>query len=93
VVVAEEPLVVSDARDHPLLRDNPAIRELGAIAYAGVPLVTAAGRTIGTVCVMDAKPRLWTREDVALLRDLADTAVTTIELRAAVRRARDEVAG
>ena len=92
VVMAGEPLVVSDVRDHPLLKDNPAIRDLGAIAYAGVPLMTSTNRAIGTVCAIDAKPRLWSREDVALLRDLADTAVTTIELRAAVRKAQQRAA-
>jgi hypothetical protein len=87
VVVSEEPLIVSDAREHPLLRDSPAIADMDAIAYAGVPLTTSAGRTIGTVCVMDSKPRIWSSQDVAVLRDLADTAMHTIELRAAARRA------
>src|SRR5687768_18529712 len=40
VVVSGEPLVVEDSRRHPLLRGNPAVRDLGWIAYAGVPLVT-----------------------------------------------------
>src|SRR2546426_1109876 len=31
-------LIVEDARHHPLVRTNPAIRELGWVAYAGVPL-------------------------------------------------------
>ena len=43
VAVSGEPLVVEDTRRHPLLRHNPAVRELGWIAYAGVPLVTRQG--------------------------------------------------
>jgi GAF domain-containing protein len=34
-------LVVSDAREHPVLRDNLAIRDLDVVAYAGIPLIVA----------------------------------------------------
>ena len=37
-VVTGEPLVVEDARLHPLVRDNPAIADFGIVAYAGIPL-------------------------------------------------------
>jgi GAF domain-containing protein len=36
-VASGEPLLVSDAREDPLVRDNPAIPELGIVAYAGIP--------------------------------------------------------
>jgi GAF domain-containing protein len=47
VVELQEALIVRDAREHPLLKDNPAIEELGAIAYAGLPLVTPEGQILG----------------------------------------------
>jgi GAF domain-containing protein len=50
VVESRRPLVVSDAREHPKLRDNVAIRDLGVIAYAGVPLITPTGQVLGTLC-------------------------------------------
>jgi PAS domain S-box-containing protein len=81
VVEAREPLVVEDARRHPLLRANPAVRELGWIAYAGVPLITRQGHVVGTLSVVDPMPRLWSEREVALLQDLAASAVTEIELR------------
>ena len=40
----------------PLVRSNPAIRELRWIAYAGVPLTTGDGQTAGALCVIDALP-------------------------------------
>jgi GAF domain-containing protein len=79
-VAAREPLVVDDAREHPVLRDNPAIRDMGAIAYAGVPLIDPEGYALGTLCVIDSRPRQWSSEQVALLGDLAASVVSEITL-------------
>jgi two-component system cell cycle sensor histidine kinase/response regulator CckA len=81
VVGTGEPLIVEDARRHPLLRHSPAVRELGWVAYAGVPLVTREGHVIGSFCVVDRMPRLWSERDIALLQDLAASAITEVELR------------
>jgi diguanylate cyclase (GGDEF)-like protein len=82
------PLVVSDAREHPELRDNLAIHDLSAIAYAGVPLFVD-GQAIGAFCVIDGKPREWLPVEVALLEDLAASVVSEIELRTALLEARE----
>ena len=76
-----EPLVVEDARRHPLLRHSQALRELGWVSYAGVPLISREGHVLGSFCVVDRTPRLWSERDIALLQDLAASAVTEIELR------------
>jgi PAS domain S-box-containing protein len=81
VVGTGEPLIVEDARRHPLLRHSPAVRELGWVAYAGVPLITREGHVIGSFCVVDRMPRLWSERDIALLQDLAASAITEVELR------------
>src|SRR5690349_9310240 len=47
------PLVIEDARRDPLVRSSPAIRELGWIAYAGVPLALGDGQTVGALSVVD----------------------------------------
>jgi len=83
VVTSGEPLVVEDARRHPLLRANPAVRDFGWIAYAGVPLVSAQGEVLGALSAIDTMPRLWSERDVSLLTDLGACAVSEIELRAA----------
>ncbi|HEV3049325.1 MAG TPA: GAF domain-containing protein, partial [Longimicrobium sp.] len=46
------PLVLSDAREHPAVRRNPAVW-LGEIGYAGIPFRRADGRVAGTLCVVD----------------------------------------
>jgi hypothetical protein len=79
-VAAREPLVVDDAREHPILRDNPAIRDMGAIAYAGVPLIDPEGYALGTLCVIDSRPRQWSSRQVQLLGDLAASVVSELTL-------------
>jgi GAF domain-containing protein len=83
VVESRRPLVVSDAREHPLLKDNPAIRDLGVIAYAGAPLITPGGHVLGTLCAIDHQPRHWTPEQVEILCNLAGSVLSEIQLHAA----------
>jgi diguanylate cyclase (GGDEF)-like protein/PAS domain S-box-containing protein len=64
------PLVVSDARADPVLRDSGAVAELGTVAYAGVPLTTAAGRAIGTLSVADRRSRTWSEKQLEILHEL-----------------------
>ena len=80
------PLVIEDARRHPLVRQDPATMR-GVIAYAGVPLVTSDGHALGTLCVIDFQPRKWSDGEVQTLAELAAVVVTKIELRSAVRAA------
>jgi PAS domain S-box-containing protein len=81
VIDSGESLALEDARRHPLVRSSPAVRELGWIAYAGVPLVTGDGEVVGALSVADGMPRLWSERDLALLEDLAASVVTEVELR------------
>lgn len=91
VVAAREPLLVEDARKHPELRENLAIRDLDVIAYAGVPLIDSDGFVLGTLCAIDHKPRRWTRRETELLRDIADGVAREIELaRAAIGEPRSQ---
>ena len=79
-VAAREPLIVSDAREHPVLRDNGAIRDMGVIAYAGIPLIDDKGHALGTLCVIDSQPRHWTSHQIELLSDIAASVTTEISL-------------
>jgi GAF domain-containing protein len=83
-VASREPLLVDDAREHEYLRDNLAIRDMGVIAYAGIPLIDPDGHALGTLCVIDSRPRHWTTHQVQLLSDLAGSVVTEISLARAV---------
>jgi diguanylate cyclase (GGDEF)-like protein len=65
------PDALADARfsDNPFVTDEPKIR-----FYAGCPLTVANGSKVGTLCLIDTKPRMLDDEDRALLRDLARMA-------------------
>ena len=79
-----QPLVVTDARTDPLLKDNLALRDLGVVAYAGFPLVTGAGLGLGALCVIDGKPRQWTDAELEILKDLAGFVMSEIDTRVAI---------
>jgi PAS domain S-box-containing protein len=82
VVVARQPLAIGDTGRDALARDNPLVRELGLAAYLGVPLIDPSGHALGSMCVVDRRPRDWTPEQVDVLTDLAGLVMTQIQLRA-----------
>ncbi len=85
VVNTDAPLIVTDAREHPLVRDNLAIPDIGVIAYAGIPLKTKSGHVLGSFCAIDTEPHAWTTDELDLLHDFAGAALAEIELRIAAR--------
>jgi GAF domain-containing protein len=68
VVPSAEPLVIEDARRHPLVRHDLAVPELQVVAYAGAPLTDADGRVFGSLCGIDHQPRRWNETDLAVHR-------------------------
>ena len=85
-VAAGAPLVLRDARTRSGLRAHPMVRELGVRAYAGVPVFTPDEHAAGTLCVLDARPRHWTDDELANLQDLAAIATREIALHVHTRR-------
>jgi len=81
VVITQQPLVVTDAREVDFLKENLAIPDLNVISYLGMPLTTVDGQTIGSLCVIDSQSREWSQDDIEVLRDLAATTMALIEMR------------
>ncbi|MDX1931439.1 MAG: ATP-binding protein [Capsulimonadales bacterium] len=88
VVAGQSPFSVEDARQHPLVRDNGAVDDLGVIAYLGVPLRDPEGQILGSFCAIDHVPRHWTTDEAASLTDFADLARAELTLRLALDEAR-----
>lgn len=70
---------VDDARLDPRFADNPLVTGPPHIRfYAGAPLRTSDGYLIGTLCIIDDRPRQLTAPELQALRDLADCVETEI---------------
>ncbi|MEZ5738333.1 MAG: GAF domain-containing sensor histidine kinase [Burkholderiaceae bacterium] len=74
-------LVVPDARLDPRFHDNPLVTDLGAIFYAGVPLVSSRGFKLGTLCLYDRRPRELAEPVRKALLDMARQVEALLELR------------
>lgn len=83
---------IEDAAVDPRFADNPLVRgEPGIRFYAGMPLVMPGGEAIGTLCVIDRRPRRLDDVQRRALAVLARSAVTEIELRQRVLALEEEV--
>ncbi|QJR34636.1 ATP-binding protein [Gemmatimonas groenlandica] len=89
VVMTGAVLSIEDARSHPLVFDNPTIEEMGVVGYLGFPLTTSDGHTLGSLCALTMSPRVWTPQDEATLRDLAQMVISDLELRAELSHRED----
>lgn len=76
--------VVGDATaDRRFREDRQVVGEPGIRFYAGAPMRTSAGVTLGTVCVIDRAPRELTEAQQLALAALARQAVALLEARRA----------
>jgi len=73
--------VVKDARLDQRFAQLPIVVGDGFVFYAGVPLLTPQGHSIGTLCVLDREPRSLSELQEATLKSLADEAMKLLELR------------
>ncbi len=76
------PLVVPDATLEPKFSDSRyVVGEPYLRFYAGIPLATRDGQNLGTLCLIDTKPREFSSDQTELLFDLARLAMDELELR------------
>jgi phosphoribosyl 1,2-cyclic phosphodiesterase/CheY-like chemotaxis protein len=79
VVYSRAPMIIEDAflderfADNPLVINEPRIR-----FYAGYPLILDNGSCIGTLCLIDSRPRTLHGSDLERLCDLANVALQEI---------------
>jgi GAF domain-containing protein len=84
-VAQDAPLVVPDTRKDPRFVNNPFVLATPPLRfYAGFPLHSASGETIGTLCVADHIPRTLSDADLDFMASLAATADDLIGLRTAL---------
>ncbi len=83
----QELLLVENAEIDVRFADNPLVKGAPHIRfYAGAPLVTESGEALGTLCVIDDKPRQLTEKQTLALRVLARQVVAQMELRRTLKQ-------
>ena len=73
---------MEDATKDARFRQNPGVTGDPKLCfYAGMPLVTSGGLSLGTLCVLDTVPRSLSSEQVHMLHVLAESAMRVLNLR------------
>lgn len=80
-ILQDEPFIVADARRDTRFAGNPmVVGEPFARFYAGKPLRAPNGYKVGTLCVIDKRPRHFTPEDIEMLCHLGALVEREFEL-------------
>ena len=77
-----ELLVVNDLQKNPELKDKPLVMEPPHLRFcAGAPIVDRNGCALGTITIVDTRPRVLDKNEQDVLRDLANMVMTALENR------------
>ena len=88
------PLILEDAREHEEFSRNPLVTGPPYIRfYAGAPLIAEGRHRIGTLCLIDPRPRCFTDSQVSKLVGLARLCMLEINRFANQRRLAERLAG
>ena len=79
-IALDHPLTVEDTRKFPDLAENPALRDLNAVALACAPLTVPYVSLRGAFVITDFSHRVWSRSEQAMLAELADLAAYQLDL-------------
>lgn len=93
VIYSDEAYVVKNAIEDPRTLSNPLVSgEFGLRFYAAAPLTTSSGHRLGTINVLDFRPREITLHEKQTLQDFAAIVVDQMELRLSARKIVEELA-
>lgn len=74
-ILSDQILMIPDAGSDERFQNNPLVTGEPKIRfYAGCPLKVGNGSNVGTLCLLDTRPRVLDAEERGLLRDLASMA-------------------
>lgn len=86
ILIPHKTLVVEDARLDPRFADNPVVTgDMSVRFYCGVPLVTQDNFALGTMCVVDRKPRQLSTDQIEALEALERRIMNRLEVHKAYK--------
>jgi len=81
ILTPEKPLIITDTKKDSRFQNNPLVCVAPNIRfYAGFPIVTMEGYCIGTLCVIDQKPRKINADKLEMLGLLAQQVTNLLTL-------------
>ncbi len=82
ILAPQETLIVEDAVLDPRFADNPLVADAPFIRfYAGAPLIAKNGEALGTLCVIDYRPRQLNELQKNTLKILSNQVIQLLQLR------------
>jgi GAF domain-containing protein len=82
VVAKNQVIVIEDLARDRRFANNPLFKEHGIRFYAGIPILAPSGQPIGSLCLMDMKPRQLSGREKRLLQEYASEVMEEIARRA-----------
>jgi len=82
-IKTRKPLIIEDAKNHDLVKNNPLVTIDKIQCYAGAPMITRNGYVIGNFCIVGTESRSFSDDEVNKLKEYADKVVERLEARVA----------
>ena len=65
-----KPVVLNDIKETPYFETDPNVQKYGLRSYLGMPVIVD-GIAIGSLCVLDVKPKIFTETEIKIIQTLA----------------------
>src|SRR4030095_16745516 len=75
VIAKNQVMVIEDLARDRRFANNPLLKEHGIRFYARVPLLAPNGQPIGSLCLLDLKPRQFTEREKRLLQEYSNDVI------------------
>lgn len=91
-ILSDDLYIIENAKNDPRCLTNPLVAgEFGLQFYAAAPLQTEDNYKLGTLCIIDKKPRVFSNEEKIVLKQLGDIVMDEMNLRLALRETTNKV--
>ncbi|WP_348269710.1 AI-2E family transporter [Edaphobacter paludis] len=80
IVFSDASLVIADTAEEEQFANDPFLKAKGIRFYAGAPLKAHDGEIIGSLCVLDTRPRQISEQQKEMLTSIANSVMMAIDL-------------